>query len=266
MPKFLFSNNASSVLASGITNVATSIFLNTGDGALFPSPGADEQFPITLKDSAGNIEVAYCTSRSGDTLTVTRGEEGTTAQAFDAGDVVGLRITKGVLESFMQSFDNIEAGTKATFIQASAPTGWTQDVSANDRVIRMVSGSGGGTGGSWTISGISVQGHTLTNAEIPSHNHNANTNNTGGHRHGLEIPDNMNTGKYSPIAVISRQVGSSSNSTSFTSSSSYQQSAGNHSHNVSVGSTGGGGSHSHGLTIGSSWRPSYIDAIVCSKD
>jgi len=50
----------------------------------------------------------------------------------------------------------IPAGTKMAFFQASVPTGWTQDTSVNDRVLRVVSGTGGGSGGSWTISGISV--------------------------------------------------------------------------------------------------------------
>jgi hypothetical protein len=55
------------------------------------------------------------------------------------------------------------------FVQAAAPTGWTQRTTINDRVLRMVSGTGAGTGGSWTISGISVNDHTLSTSEIRSH-------------------------------------------------------------------------------------------------
>lgn len=50
----------------------------------------------------------------------------------------------------------IPVGTKMAFFQASVPTGWTQDTSQNDKVLRVVSGSGGGSGGSWTISGVTV--------------------------------------------------------------------------------------------------------------
>ncbi len=51
------------------------------------------------------------------------------------------------------------SGTKMLFTQAAAPTGWVQDTSQNDRVIRVVSGTGGGTGGSWTVSGLSADNH-----------------------------------------------------------------------------------------------------------
>ena len=40
----------------------------------------------------------------------------------------------------------LPSGTKIAFFQASAPAGWTQDTTNNDAVLRVVSGSGGGTG------------------------------------------------------------------------------------------------------------------------
>jgi hypothetical protein len=44
-------------------------------------------------------------------------------------------------------------------------------------------------------------------------------------------------------------------------------SAGNHSHSVSVGNTGGSGSHTHGFTTPSiNMNVNYIDCIVCSKN
>jgi hypothetical protein len=42
----------------------------------------------------------------------------------------------------------IPAGTVMLFFQANAPTGWTKVTSQNDKAFRVVSGSGGGTGGS----------------------------------------------------------------------------------------------------------------------
>ncbi|MBO9458979.1 hypothetical protein [Labrenzia sp. R5_0] len=89
------SNNATSTLASSITNVATSLSVQSGDAALFPSLSTDEWFPITVIDSSGNIEVMRVTARTGAVLTVTRGQEGTTAQAFNAGSRVDLRLTAG---------------------------------------------------------------------------------------------------------------------------------------------------------------------------
>ena len=87
------SNNATSTLASGITDVATSLSVQSGDATLFPSLSTDEWFPITVIDSSGNMELMRVTARTGAVLTVTRAQEGTTAQAFDAGSRVDLRLT-----------------------------------------------------------------------------------------------------------------------------------------------------------------------------
>lgn len=100
--KFLITNNAATTLQAGITNVATSLSVPSGKGALFPSPGANERFAVTLADAAGNIEVVYCTSRSTDTLTVIRAQEGTSGRAWSAGDRVELRVTKAMLENMVQ--------------------------------------------------------------------------------------------------------------------------------------------------------------------
>ena len=81
------------------------------------------------------------------------------------------------------------SGTKMIFNQASAPSGWTKVTSnVDNKALRVVSGSGGGTGGSVGFTtafgsksisatassentGGTVASHTLTENEIPSHNH-----------------------------------------------------------------------------------------------
>ena len=99
---FLFKNNATSTLASGITAIATTLFLSPGDGVKFPSPAANQHFSLTIVDSSGNIEIVYCSSRTTDTLTISREEEGTTGLPFDAGDVVELRLTGESCGYFVQ--------------------------------------------------------------------------------------------------------------------------------------------------------------------
>jgi hypothetical protein len=98
----LFTNNPSSLLASGINNVATTLSLTPGTGALFPTPGASQIAVVTLEDTSGNIEICWCTGRSGDNLTVTRAQEGTTALSFSSGSRVELRVTAGVLGALLQ--------------------------------------------------------------------------------------------------------------------------------------------------------------------
>lgn len=86
-------NFAIANLASGITNVATSITLATGKGALFPDPSADGAFNVPLYNSTDytapwldpDVEIVRVTARSTDTLTVTRAQEGTSAVAHNTG-------------------------------------------------------------------------------------------------------------------------------------------------------------------------------------
>jgi hypothetical protein len=80
----------------------------------------------------------------------------------------------------------IPSGSITTFVQASAPLGWTQLVCYNDYGIRVVSGTGGGLHGttafstvfsnqtptiSVNTSGLSIGATTLTICQIPSHSH-----------------------------------------------------------------------------------------------
>ena len=98
----LFANNATSTLASGINNSDNTILLATGEGARFPSPTGGDHFDITLTQGVGleaSWEIAKCTARSGDTLTVTRAQDGTSAAAWDAGSKIEMRITKGAMDS-----------------------------------------------------------------------------------------------------------------------------------------------------------------------
>lgn len=90
------SNNAASRLASSLSNSATSITLQTGEGALFPSLSSGEWFPLTIYTSS-QFEIVKVTGRSSDTLTVERGQEGTTAAAFAAGARVELRLTSSAM-------------------------------------------------------------------------------------------------------------------------------------------------------------------------
>jgi hypothetical protein len=100
--KFLFKNFARSTLVAAVSAPDTVFSLVGGSGALFPSPSTasypDSIFSLVVFDDAGNFEVCYCTGRSGDSLTVERGVEGTVARAFPAGAVVVHTVTKGFLD------------------------------------------------------------------------------------------------------------------------------------------------------------------------
>jgi hypothetical protein len=123
---------------------------------------------------------------------------------------------------------DIPPGTVAIFQQASAPAGWTQVTSNNDRILRVVSGAGGGTAGSWTISGLST-------ASDGAHTHTATTAEDFVH-----ITDNAQDSGGS--ADLARST---------------------HVHTLTTSSNG---AHTHTMVSDASWRPAVVDVIACSRD
>lgn len=115
-------NDATSTLAAAITSGATSLSIQAGDAAKFPTLGAGESFPLTLIDGAGNKEICKVTARAGSALTVVRGAEGTVARAFTIGDKAELRLTAAVLE------DKVEASVVAAALAGKSNVGHTHAI------------------------------------------------------------------------------------------------------------------------------------------
>ena len=91
-------NMAASRLSQNISDTAISLQLQPGDGAKFPSLGGSDWFPVAVVNDFAQVEYMRCIGRSGDTLTVQRGQEGSLPRAYSAGDVVELRLTLAALE------------------------------------------------------------------------------------------------------------------------------------------------------------------------
>lgn len=143
----------------------------------------------------------------------------------------------------------VPTGSKVVFRQAAAPTGWTQDTTLNDRVLRVVSGAGGGSGGNWVVSGLTVAAYTLTINDIPAHGHpyRQKTNIEGG-------TGNDNSGVLLTDTGLSQETHAA------------YAGAPSNVDGQAIGGTGGGGAHSHGISHNGTWRPAYADVIVCSKN
>ena len=116
----IFANNAAAIVTSALSAAATSLVLPSGKGALFPNPGANEYFKLTLEDrriDPVKREIVHCTSRSTDTLTIVRGQESTSAQAFNAGFVASHRLTAAAMNLLSQNavnFNQLWLGVHAT--------------------------------------------------------------------------------------------------------------------------------------------------------
>lgn len=156
---------------------------------------------------------------------------------LDDADAAAARATLGAAPS-----DIIPAGSVTDWFQAVAPVGWTQITTHNNKALRIVSGMGGGSGGSvaftTAFANQAVTGSnsatTLTEFQIPAHAH------TG----GMDTTINTITG--GPTSFFVHQ---------YTQPLPY------------TGLSGGGGSHNHAFTgTAINLAVQYIDMILASKD
>jgi hypothetical protein len=101
------------------------------------------------------------------------------APAIAGTTVLTLPATSGTVVVTATGTAGFPSGTKMSFYQTAAPTGWTKDTTAalNDAVLRIVTGSAGVTGGSVAFSTwaavASAGATTLSTSQIPSHTHGA---------------------------------------------------------------------------------------------
>ena len=155
---------------------------------------------------------------------------------LDDEDASAARTTLGAADASI-----IPAGTVMSFFQATAPVGWTQVTAHDNKAMRIVNGTGGGSGGSVAFTAAfasqaiigSNSATTLTIAQIPWHTHILSVYNT--------------------IGAGANPSGGSGGSVQGTPSTD--------------GGTGGGGSHNHTFTgTPINLAVQYIDMILASKN
>lgn len=103
--QILFANNAQTNVAGPIAAAGVTLNVTSGTGVLFPAPGANQFFIATFNDAATGLlrEIVHVTAVVGDTLTIVRAQEGTVAQAWNAGDIFAALITAGGLQAMTQA-------------------------------------------------------------------------------------------------------------------------------------------------------------------
>ncbi len=191
------------------------------------------------------------------------------------------------------------AGTVMVFHQAAAPTGWTKSIANNDKALRVVSGVGGGTGGTHALTSPPSTGHTHTTPShthsTPNHTHSHSLSagshtltlaQTPAHTHphtfyGQTTSGNGNWVSYRSVAggysIPTQVYGSPGNrggpyGTTVNSAVASNGGGQSHSHSMagSITSGGSGTSGASGGTSGSSgptaFAPKYIDVIVATKN
>ncbi len=109
----LLKNNAAATTAIAADSSSSVIVLNAGNGANFPVIASGDYYYLTIANGSSAPEIVKCTSRSGDILTVQRGQEGTAAQSIPAGTRVELRVTAASILDAISEADNEIISVKA---------------------------------------------------------------------------------------------------------------------------------------------------------
>jgi hypothetical protein len=224
--------------ASGGTGITS---LGTGVATFLGTPSSANLL-AAVTDETGTGSLVFGTSPTIATPTISSPALTGTPVAPTAA--AGTNTTQVATTAFVSAI--IPAGTVMLFYQAAAPTGWTQVITQNNKALRVVSGTGAGTGGSvgfttafasQAVAGtVGTSGATtLTTAQIPSH------------QHAMSYPSCCSGGFATSSAGVSTTgpVGSTQ-------------------------ATGGGGSHTHtgGTFTGTAINLAvqYIDVIIASKN
>lgn len=120
------STSVATTLASGVNDVATTITLATGTGASFMggitlAPGNVDQFTAALDVDTQNEEIIFVTGRSGDVLTVVRGQAGTTNITHTAGASIKHVLTSNDLIYFNNAIQSTVAEPGTPTIDGGTP-------------------------------------------------------------------------------------------------------------------------------------------------
>lgn len=139
-----YTNLASGTLTVGVNTSDTSLVLDTGEGAAFPSAG---DFWVVLAEGATR-EICKCTSRSTDTLTVTRNQGGTNSSFTTAATVTHVMTS--------QMLDQVRSDQVQTGANASRPSAEKDGIlylpSDGLTVYRDTGAAWGGWGPLWKLT------------------------------------------------------------------------------------------------------------------
>lgn len=120
MTRYYSSISVETTLAAGISNSSTSMTVASGTGSALMggitlAPGNVDIFTVALDVDTQNEEIVYVTNVSGDSLTIVRGQAGTSAISHTAGASV-----KHVLSSADLTYFN--NAIQSTVPQPGTPT------------------------------------------------------------------------------------------------------------------------------------------------
>lgn len=150
---------AASFIPDGCTDVATTITVFAGDGGLFTFETGDfsRWGTIYMPGAPGTSETVYVSDVTGDVLTIARGQQGTTAQAWGAN----AKIVCGISVPEYEDFDVVAGSLQ----YAKGP------LSATDGTIPLMDGTTGRLvkASAYTPSSFAVAAKGVTDGDSHTH-------------------------------------------------------------------------------------------------
>jgi hypothetical protein len=143
MTRLYSSISVETTLASGISNVATSMTVAAGTGTSLlggVTITAGDQFTVALDPDTANEEIVFITASSTDTFTIDRAEAGTSGVAHSAGATVKHVLTSDDLTFYTTGVATANAAVPKTTLTT---TGDTFYASAANTPARLAIGSTG---------------------------------------------------------------------------------------------------------------------------
>tara|TARA_R100001082_G_scaffold111263_2_gene94537 strand:+ start:4986 stop:8990 length:4005 start_codon:yes stop_codon:yes gene_type:complete len=199
---------------------------------------------------------------------------------------------------------SIPSGTVMLFYQSAAPTGWTKSTSHNNKALRVVSGSGGGSGGNNTFTTVfsnqSVSGTTGNSVSGSTSSNNSGSVSISGscsgtqyingnttqvslstaqlaaHQHAYDVPRGTSGGSYGFLDTMNSGSSGTNDVASAGSGDTHYHAIVNYAISGSNFTFSGSGSpsdhdhdignHDHSFSDTVDMRVQYIDVIICSKN
>ena len=290
----LTGNADTATTATTATNVTVTAN-NSADETVYPifvdgttgGQGAESDTGLTYNPSSGAITAGSFVKSSG-----------TSSQFLKADGSVDSTTYLSSVSS------DIPSGTVMLFYQASAPTGWTQVTTQNNKALRVVNGTGAGTGGNnnftTVFSNQSVSGTTGSTVSGSTSSDNSGSVSISGscggtqyingnttqvslsvaqlaaHQHAYDVPRGTSGGDYGFLDTMNSGSSGTPSVASTGSGDTHHHAIVNYAINGSNFTFSGSGSpsdhdhdignHSHSFSDSVDMRVQYIDVIICSKD
>lgn len=238
------------VLDTGIDDTDTSVILETGGAAELPSttPFVIRIFEAPISgdpEDVTAVEFMTVTNVSSETLTVTRGQQGTSAVAWDAGSIIESVLTAAELDEIKSAISDIHtrmgSGTSAVALTVPITAAGNYEVRGNGSITHHIDYDASGTDATWKIrannttdvftvteaGNVSIAG-TLTVAStsqfngMPTVTHSGTNSlalqrstNTNGSLARLNLQMQSSTGTYRTYAEYSSVITDNTNAAEF---------------------------------------------------